>query len=154
MSQGTFSALEYLENLIEGITPKSDAHHGFVATNRGDGYTAPLDDRPNSNRYFELELEGLAQDDGQAGLSGRKRIRVNCRVRYDIPHDQGYVKRLINEDVSSLINTLKGPNYDTINTGIVSLIPLTPLLEPVLDAQGDTLAFMLSLAFDLLYLEV
>tara|TARA_Y100001973_G_scaffold10555_1_gene14325 strand:+ start:13780 stop:14244 length:465 start_codon:yes stop_codon:yes gene_type:complete len=154
MSQGTFSALEYLENLIEGITPKSDAHHGFVATNRGDGHTASLNDRPNSNRYFELELEGLAQDDGQAGLSGRKRIRVNCRVRYDIPHDQGYVKRLINEDVSSLINTLKGPNYDTINTGIVSLIPLTPLLEPVLDAQGDTLAFMLSLAFDLLYLEV
>ncbi len=154
MSQGTFSALEYLENLIEGITPKSDAHHGFVATNRGDGYTAPLSDRPHSNRYFELELEGLAQDDGQAGLSGRKRVRVNCRVRYDIPHDQGYVKRLINEDVSSLINTLKGPNYDTINTGIVSLIPLTPLLEPVLDAQGDTLAFMLSLAFDLLILEV
>jgi hypothetical protein len=27
------------------------------------------------------------------------------------------------------------------------------LLEPVLDAQGDALAFMLSLAFDLLYLE-
>ncbi len=153
MSQGTFSALKYLENSIESITPKSDAHHGFVATNRGDGYTAALEDRPNSNRYFELELEGLAQDDGQAGLSGRKRIRVNCRVRYDIPQDQGYIKRMINEDTSSLINTLKGPNYDTVNTGIVSLIPLTPLLESVLDAQGDTFAFMLSLAFDLLYLE-
>ena len=61
--------------------------------------------------------------------------------------------RLINEDVSYLIDTLKGPNYDTINTGIVSIIPLTPLLEPVLDAQGDALAFMLSLAFDLLFLE-
>lgn len=72
---------------------------------------------------------------------------------YDIPQDQGYIKRMINEDTSSLINKLKGPNYDTVNTGIVSLIPLTPLLESVLDAQGDTFAFMLSLAFDLLYLE-
>jgi len=153
MSKGIFSALEYVENLIELTTPKSDVHHGFVAVNRGDGLTASLENRPHSNRYFELELEGLAQDDGQAGISGRKRSRVNLRVRYDIPSDQGYLMRLINEDVSYLIDTLKGPNYDTINTGIVSIIPLTPLLEPVLDAQGDALAFMLSLAFDLLYLE-
>jgi len=153
MSKGIFSALEYIENLIESTTPKSDIHHGFVAINRGDGLTASLENRPHSNRYFELELEGLAQDDGQAGISGRKRSRVNVRVRYDLPNDQGYLMRLINEDTAFLIDTLKGPNYDTINTGIVSIIPLTPLLEPVLDAQGDPLAFMLSLAFDLLYLE-
>ena len=153
MSQGIFSALEYIENFIEGTTPKSDIHHGFVSVNRGNGLTASLENRPHSNRYFELELEGLAQDDGQAGISGRKRSRVNLRVRYDLPNDQGYLMRLINEDTAFLIDTLKGPNYDTINTGIVSIIPLTPLLEPVLDAQGDPLAFMLSLAFDLLYLE-
>ena len=153
MTQGIFSALDYIENLIEGTTPKSDIHHGFVAVNRGDGLTASLENRPHSNRYFELELEGLAQDDGQAGISGRKRSRVNLRVRYDLPNDQGYLMRLINEDTAFLIDTLKGPNYDTINTGIVSIIPSTPLLEPVLDAQGDPLAFMLTLAFDLLYLE-
>lgn len=153
MSQGIFSALEYIENFIEGTTPKSDIHHGFVSVNRGNGLTASLENRPHSNRYFELELEGLAQDDGQAGINGRKRSRINLRVRYDLPTDQGYLMRLINEDTAFLIDTLKGPNYDTINTGIVSIIPLTPLLEPVLDAQGDALAFILTLAFDLLYLE-
>jgi hypothetical protein len=153
MSQGIFNALSYIEQRLEAITPKSDVHHGFVATNTGNGYTAPLEERANSNRYFELMLEGLAQDDGQAGLSGRKRTRVNVRVRYDIPHDKGYLTRLINEDVALLIDALKSPNYDTVNTGIVSIIPLTPLLEPVLDAQGDAFAHILTLAFDLLYLE-
>ena len=90
MSQGIFSALTFLENLIQGITPKSDAHHGYVAVNRGNGYGAALEDRPNSNRYFELSIADLAVDDGQAGLSGRKRVRINCRVRYDIPHDRDW----------------------------------------------------------------
>ena len=85
MSQGIFSALEYLENSIEAISPKTDSHHGFVAINRGGGFTASLEDRPNSTRYFELAIDGLAQDDGQAGLSGRKRSRIQCRVRYDSP---------------------------------------------------------------------
>ena len=65
----------------------------------------------------------------------------------------GFLYRVINEDTSSLIDTLKGPEYDTVNTGIVSLIPLSPLVEPVLDPQGDTIAYILTLQFDLLYLE-
>lgn len=153
MSQGTFAALAYLENMIEGITPKTDVHHGFVAINTGDGYTQNLDNRPHSNRYFELALGSLAADDGQAGLSGRKRITVNCNVRYDVPHDSGFLYRMINEDTALLIDTLKGPEYDTVNTGIVSLIPLTPLVEPLLDPQGETIAYILTLQFDLLYLE-
>ena len=153
MSQGTFAALAYLENMIENITPKTDVHHGFVAINTGDGYTQDLDNRPNSNRYFELALGTLASDDGQAGLSGRKRITVNCNVRYDVPHDMGFLYRIINEDTALLIDTLKGPEYDTVNTRIVSLIPSLPIVEPVLDAQGDTIAFILTLQFDLLYLE-
>ena len=153
MSQGIFSALTFLENLIQGITPKSDAHHGYVAVNRGNGYGAALEDRPNSNRYFELSIADLAVDDGQAGLSGRKRVRINCRVRYDIPHDAGYLMRLINEDASQLIDTLKGPNYETATTGIVSLIPLPTMLEPITDAQGDIIAHIFIMQFDLLYLE-
>ena len=47
MSQGTFAALTYLENLVEGITPKTDLHHGFVAINRGGGYASPLEERAN-----------------------------------------------------------------------------------------------------------
>lgn len=153
MSQGIFSALSYLEDLVEGITPKTDLHHGFVAVNRGGGLTVKLDDRPNSTRYFELRVDGLAQDDGAAGLSGRKRSRVNCRVKYDIPQDDGFLLRLMNEDTSSLINTLKGPQYSLSTTGIVSLIPFQPTIETILDAQGDRLGFVLILPFDLLYLE-
>jgi hypothetical protein len=153
MSQGIFSALTYLENLVEGITPKTDSHHGFVAINRGGGYTSPLSERSNSTRYFELALDGLAQDDGAAGLSGRKRCRVSCRVRYDLPHDSGFLTRQINEDAADLINTLKGPQYSLATTGIVSLIPLEARLESINDAQGERFAFILVLPFDLLYLE-
>ena len=153
MSQGIFSALTYLENLVEGITPKTDSHHGFVAINRGGGYTSSLSERSNSTRYFELALDGLAQDDGAAGLSGRKRCRVSCRVRYDLPHDSGFLTRQINEDASDLINTLKGPQYSLATTGIVSLIPLEARLESINDAQGERFAFILVLPFDLLYLE-
>jgi hypothetical protein len=143
MSQGTFAALTYLENLVEGITPKTDLHHGFVAINRGGGYASPLEERANSTRYFEMALDGLALDDGAAGLSGRKRI----------PQDAGFLTRQINEDTSSLINTLKGPQYDLVNTGIVSLIPLDARLESITDQQGERLAFILVLPYDLLYLE-
>ena len=153
MSQGIFSALSYLEDMIEGITPKTDLHHGFVAINRGGGFTASLEERSNSTRYFELSIDGLAQDDGAAGLSGRKRCRVNCRVRYDVPHDPGFLTRQINEDTASLINTLKGPQYSLATTGIISLIPLEAQLDSILDAQGERLAFILVLPFDLLYLE-
>ena len=153
MSQGIFSALSYLEDLVEGITPKTDLHHGFVAVNRGSGLTVKLDDRPNSTRYFELRVDGLAQDDGAAGLSGRKRSRINCRVKYDIPQDDGFLLRLMNEDTSDLINTLKGPQYSLSTTGIVSLIPFSATIETILDAQGDRLGFVLTLPFDLLYLE-
>lgn len=153
MSQGTFSALAYLEDLVEGITPKTDLHHGFVATNRGGGFTIPLEERANSTRYFEMSLDGLATDDGAAGLSGRKRVRVNCRVRYDIPQDSGFLTRQINEDTSDLINTLKGPQYNLATTGIVSLIPFEARLETILDQQGERLAFILILPYDLLYLE-
>ena len=153
MSQGTFAALTYLENLVEGITPKTDSHNGFVAIQRGGGYASTLEERANSTRYFEITLDGLALDDGAAGLSGRKRVRVNCRVRYDIPQDAGFLTRQINEDTSSLINTLKGPQYDLVNTGIVSLIPLDARLESITDQQGERLAFILVLPYDLLYLE-
>ena len=153
MSQGIFEALAYLEDLVEGITPKTDSYHGFVAVNRGTGQTIPLEQRSNSTRYFELRVDGLAQDDGQAGLSGRKRSRVLCRVRYDIPQDDGFLLRLMNEDCSNLINTLKGPQYNLSTTGIVSLIPLEATIESIFDTQGERFAFILSLPFDLLYLE-
>lgn len=153
MSQGTFSALAYLEDLVEGITPKTDLHHGFVATNRGGGFTIPLEERANSTRYFEMSLDTFATDDGMSGTSGRKRVRVNCRVRYDIPKDSGFLERLINEDTSALIDTLKGPQYDQANTGIVSVITGASRRESIFNQQGEQLAYILILPYDLLYLE-
>jgi hypothetical protein len=153
MSQGIFKATEKLEDMIEGITPKTDAHHGFIAIETGNGRTQPLDQRPNSTRYFEIITLNFASDDGEAGLSGRKRTSMELRVRYDIPQDLGFLRRLINEDASKLIDTLKGPDYDLVNTGIVSLIPGVPSTDNIQDINGVVEAVLLLLPFDLLYLE-
>ena len=67
MSQGIFASLEKIEDMIEGITPKTDSHHGFVAIQTGNGRTLPLDQRSNSTRYFEIETNTFAEDDGLAG---------------------------------------------------------------------------------------
>ena len=153
MSQGIFAATEKLENMIEAIDPKTDSHHGFIAIQTGNGRTAPLEQRPHSTRYFEINTINFASDDGEAGLSGRKRTSLELRVRYDIPQDLGFLKRLINEDASKLIDTLKGPEYDLVNTGIVSVIPGTPSTQPIQDINGAVEAMVLLLPFDLLYLE-
>jgi len=153
MSQGIFKSLEKLEDMIQSITPKTDSHESFVAIQTGNGRTLPLDQRPNSNRYFEVETITFAEDDGLAGLSGRKRTSLELRVRYDIPNDIGFLKRLINEDASKLIDTLKGPNYDLSTTGIVSVIPGVPSTEPLADVNGELFGFVLLVPFDLLYLE-
>jgi hypothetical protein len=151
MSQGISSALAYLEDQIEATLPKTDTHHGFVAINSS-GRVAPLEAHQNTNRYFELRLEAFAIDDGEAGLSGRRRARVVCRVRYDIG-ELHFLERLIAEDGASLLLTLKGPQYDLASTGIVSVIPGEPVYEPILDPTTEITSLVLSLPFDLLYLE-
>jgi hypothetical protein len=151
MSQGIFKALEYLEDQIEGITPKSDISHTFVAHNRANGLLPPLEQRRSSNRYFELELESLPEDDGAAGLSGRRRALVVCRVRYDIPNDLAYRRRMMAEDAEYILTKLKGPDYSLSTTGIVSVIPEPPLVDPV--EIDNTIAHILSIPFTLLYLE-
>lgn len=153
MSQGIFAATQKLENMVEGVTPKTDSHHGFVAIQTGNGRTPPIEQRPHSTRYFEINTVSFASDDGEAGLSGRKRSSMELRIRYDLPNDLGFLKRLINEDAAKLINTLKGPDYDFVNTGIVSLIPGIPSTEPIQDINGVVEAMVLILPFDLLYLE-
>jgi len=151
MSQGIFSALAYLEDQLEATTPKTDLHHGFVAHSRATGLTTPLEERYNSQRYFVLDLAEMPSDDGAAGLSGRRRATIDLRVRYDIPHDVAYLQRLMAEDAESLLVTLKGPNYSLVTTGIVSVIPETPIYEPLnLGEQG---VLILTIPFTLLYLE-
>jgi len=153
MSQGINSALDFIENRIELITPKTDINNGFVAIQRGDGNVVELAERSFNNRYFELALLNLPVDDGETGLSGRKRARVDCRVRYELPHDYGYLTRMIAEDSSNLSDTLKEPDYDLENTGIISVIPDQPTFESIADQNGNRIAFILTLPFDLLFLE-
>ncbi len=150
MSQGILSALSFLQSSIEAITPKSDQHHGFVCLGRGSGAVQPLENRPNSNRFFELSIRDYPADDGAAGLSGRRRSVIECRVRYDIPDDLLYRQRQMSEDCEKILTTLKGPNYDLASTGIVSIIPEQPIVEP-LDFEEN--AHMMVLPFTLLYLE-
>jgi hypothetical protein len=152
MSQGIASALTHLETMIMEVSPKRDVHQGFVALSRADGATSPLSQRAHSNRFFTLEIEGFTEDDGAAGLSGRRRAVINLNVRYDIPRDPLYLQRMIAEDADSLLVRLKGPEYDLINTGIVSVIPEAPSLTDV-DPTIESGSVILTLPFTLLYLE-
>ena len=88
----------------------------------------------------------------RSGICGRKRIDLAIRIRYDIGGDRGLLERMIAEDSSKLIDTLKQPDYDFSNTGIVSLIPGQATIQ---DIQNDPsqVGYLLVLPFSLLYLE-
>jgi len=152
MSQGIAAALTHLEDKLMSINPKRDTHHGFVAHGRAGGMVTPLSQRSHSTRYFTLEVIGFTEDDGAAGLSGRRRATINLNVRYDVPQDQLYLQRMIAEDAESLLVKLKGPNYELNTTGIVSVIPQSPTVEPI-DLNDQSGAVLLILPFTLLYLE-
>ena len=151
MSQGIYQALDYLETQIEAILPKTDSHHGFVSINSS-GRVGPLEAHQHTTRFFELRLDRFGIDDGEAGLSGRRRATVNLRVRYDIG-ELHFMERMIAEDAAALLVTLKGPQYNLASTGIVSVIPGEPTTEPILDPTTEALSMVLTFPFDLLYLE-
>ncbi len=149
---GIYEALDHLIDRIENITPKTDAYHGFVCIKDAQGNTLSLESRSNQNRLFDISFSALAQDDGQAGISGRKRIDLAIRIRYDIGGDRGLLERMIAEDSSKLIDTLKQPDYDLSNTGIVSLIPGQATTQEIQNDPSQV-GYLLVLPFTLLYLE-
>ena len=154
MTQGIFAACAKLERMIEAVTPKTDLHHGFTAINaRTGGRVAPLEARQHTNRSFELRLDGFSTDDGAAGLSGRRRVPMLLRVKYEIPAEEHYRERLINEDAALLLLALKGPDYTLATSGIISVIPGEPSAEPIVDPTTEATFIILSFPFDLLYLE-
>tara|TARA_Y100000592_G_scaffold21405_1_gene33010 strand:- start:4034 stop:4492 length:459 start_codon:yes stop_codon:yes gene_type:complete len=151
VSQGIYAALTHLEDQIMAITPKSDTHHGFVCYDRANGYVTPPAQRHNNNRYFQLTLSAFPEDDGAAGLSGRRRVEVDCEVRYDVSQaDPLNLQRMAAEDAEYILERLKGPNYNLSTTGILSVIPQAAIFGPV--DLGD-MGFMLTVPFTLLYLE-
>ena len=89
-------------------------------------------------------------DDGAAGLSGRRRAVSDCRVRYDIPDDFNYLQRVISEAAEKILTPLKGPLYSLETTGIVSVIPAQPTVEPL---NLEETAHLLTVPFPLLFLE-
>jgi hypothetical protein len=151
MTQGIRSALTKLIDMVEAITPKTDVYNGFVCIKNARGGTLSLDNLGLNDRYFDIVLNGLPTDDGAAGISGRKRVPLSVRVRYNPNIDIGYTELLMAEDTSFILNTLKGPEYDLATTGIVSLIPVSSSLQEL--EQDDTTYYLLNFSFDLLFLE-
>ncbi len=152
MSKGISSSIDHLINRIEALTPKSDSYHSFLCISDSTGRNQSLESRSNQNRLFDIKFQSLASDDGLAGISGRKRIDLLLRVRYDIGGDLSLLDRMIAEDSSQLINALKLPDYDFENTGIVSLIPSIPNLTEITNDPSQ-IGYILNLPFTLLYLE-
>jgi len=151
--KGIRAILRILEDVIEGITPKTDITHRFLSMGSGDGFTGVLDLYQNQNRIFEILLDSLSQDDGQAGLSGRKRTGFKVRVKYDLNELQSR-KLLASEDSSYIIEGLKDPNnYQTNLSGIINIIPQGGgVLEESFEQETNPTIY-LNLNFDLLYLE-
>jgi hypothetical protein len=151
MTRGIFSSMQKIIDLIQAINPKTESYHGFVCVNDGTGISSGMINA-NQNRFFQLNFRSLPVDDGQAGLSGRKRCTLVFESRYETPNDLAYLMKLISEDAALLIDTLKGPEYDFNTTGIISLIPDQAELQN-LDKDGMTVGYVLTLPFDLLYME-
>ena len=153
MSRGTFKALDYIKSMIESILPKTDNHSGFVCIENATGLVTNLNDRFESQRQFILDIVNLSMDDGSAGLSGRKRVSIEIKIRYAIPKDPSFRLRMMNEDSGYIIDKIKGPEYNFNETGIVSIIPNQARADDVIDQAGNTIAHLLTIPFDLLYLE-
>lgn len=152
MSKGISSAVDHIIDRLESLIPKSDSYHHFVCISDASGRNLSLESRSNQNRLFDIRFQTLSQDDGQAGISGRKRIDLLLRVRYDIGGDLALLDRIIAEDSSQLINTLKQPEYQFDDTGIVSLITGIATLSEISNDPSQV-GYLLTLPFTLLYLE-
>ena len=146
-------ALDFLIDRIEATTPASSTSHGFVCIQNADGYSSLLSARPGNIRYFDLGNDDyiLPSDDGDAGLSGRKRATHTIRVRYDTPADIGLRERIMSEDATTLIDSIKLPDYSPATTQITTCLPGSPVIEPLFDDQGIAVAWLLKLPVQILY---
>lgn len=153
MSQGISAAFDLLIERIEALASKTDSTQNFVCIDAARGQELLTDRRVNTLRLFELRITTPPFDDGQAGITGRKRLTAEVRVRYDVPRDVGLLERMMGEDAALIINALRDPAYDLPNTGITSLITGEPSSSPVLGQDGNPMAILLAIPFDLLYQE-
>lgn len=135
MSLGIRSAFTKIIEIIEGATPKSDVFNGFICLKTLDGAGFGLMQSGLSERSFECSLRTLPEDDGLAGISLRKKIELLLRVKYNISTNIAYKEIQMSEDASTIINALLNPDYDSVNTGIVSIVTGAPYIDTPVQEQ-------------------
>ena len=138
---------------VEALTPKTDIHHGFIRVRDGAGLTQMIEQHYHTMRLFDIIPLSMPQDDGMLGISTRKRAGLTLRVFYGTPQDSGYMERMAIEDTSQIIETLKQPDYNSNTTGIISLVVNPAQLQEITNEIGEVRAHLLTIDFDLLYLE-
>jgi hypothetical protein len=153
MSKGIRESLDLLIDRIEALTPKTDINSGFVRMRDGKGLTQLIEQNYYSIRYFDIAPLSMPLDDGMLGISTRKRVSLSLRVFYGIPSDPGYLDRITIEDTALLIESLKQPDYNSNTTGIISLVVNPAQLQDITNELGEPRANLLTIDFDLLYLE-
>ncbi len=134
---GISACCDHIIDLIEAASLKRNPAGGLQALKRGDGGVRPtLDSMPNADRRFVV-VEGLSEDDGEAGISDRRRrIELTVRVRYDMARAADTIGRRINEDLAALSDALTNPNLWDASSGLDDIarpsgvLPLTEITAP------------------------
>lgn len=138
MSMGIRSALGRIIDMIEIIVPKTDHYNHFVCLRHLDGVSYSLESSGLSERSFDFFLRSLPEDDGMAGISLRKRVECQIRIKYNtISAVESTLKQvLMAEDASSVINQLlNAALYDTATTGIASITTGQPYVDTPVQEQ-------------------
>jgi hypothetical protein len=129
--KGIRASMLKITDMIESITPKTDPFQNFVCLKTLSGNGFGLESSGLGERYFDFLFRSLPQDDGFSGISLRKLVELQIRVKYNLVSsvESSFKEMQMAEDVTSIINTLLNPDYDSANTGIVSIVTGQPLIE-------------------------
>lgn len=135
MSLGIRESLTKIINIIESAIPKTDAYNNFICLKTFNGSSFGLMQSGLSERTFDFELQTLPEDDGLAGISLRKKIEIVIRVKYNVSTNIAFKEIQMSEDATTIINALLNPDYDSVNTGIVSIITGSPYIDTPVQEQ-------------------
>lgn len=153
MSLGIRASISKIIDMIQSVVPKTDVHQNFVCVKNLSGSNFGLEASGLGERYFDFVFTSLPEDDGFSGISLRKRVDLQLRIKYQLtsPVEAAFKELQIAEDASSLVNALLGPDYDSASTGVVSIVVGQPFVDtPV---QEQTLYTLLILPFTLHFYE-
>jgi hypothetical protein len=135
MSLGIRSSITKIISIIESIEPKTDSYNNFICLKGLAGAGFGLEASGLSERTFDFIIRSMPEDDGFAGISLRKRIELQLRVKYNTSTNVAFKEIQMSEDVSSIINGLLNPDYDSATTGIVSIVTGQPFIDTPIQEQ-------------------